>query len=58
MTAELREALNAVGASPFLPKVIDPVMVELQRRYSPLVTASSFMAHSLLPALPNHKLKC
>ena len=39
MTAELREALNAAGASPFLPKVIDPVMVELQRRYSPLVTA-------------------
>ena len=39
MTAELREALNAAGASPFQPKVIDPVMVELQRRYSPLVTA-------------------
>ncbi|MBS2531557.1 hypothetical protein KGQ20_02100 [Catenulispora sp. NF23] len=39
MSAELREALNAAGASPFLPKVIDPVLVELQRRYSPLVTA-------------------
>jgi hypothetical protein len=33
LTAELREALNTAGASPFLPKVIDPVLVELQRRY-------------------------
>jgi hypothetical protein len=44
VTAELREALTAAGASPFLPKVIDPVLVELQRRYSPMITA--------IPAIP------
>jgi hypothetical protein len=41
---ELREALTAAGASPFIQKVIDPVLVEMQRRYSPLLTA--------IPAIP------
>lgn len=39
MPSDLREALTAAGASPLVPKVIDPVLVELQRRYSPLVRA-------------------
>jgi hypothetical protein len=39
MPSELREALNAAGASPFLAKVIDPTLVELQRRYAPLCRA-------------------
>jgi hypothetical protein len=37
MPTELREALNAAGASALIPKVIDPVLLEYQRRYSPLV---------------------
>lgn len=37
MTSQVREALTALGASPFIQKVIDPVLVELQRRYAPLV---------------------
>lgn len=37
MPSELKEALTAAGASPLVPKVIDPVLVELQRRYSPFV---------------------
>lgn len=37
MPTELREALNAAGASALVPKVIDPVLLEYQRRYSPLV---------------------
>jgi hypothetical protein len=37
MPSELREALNAAGASALVPKIIDPVLLELQRRYSPLV---------------------
>lgn len=36
MPSELREALTAAGASALVPKVIDPVLVELQRRYAPL----------------------
>lgn len=37
MPSELREALTAAGASALVPKVIDPVLLEYQRRYSPLV---------------------
>ena len=37
--SELREALTATGASPFLPKAIDPKLLEAQRRYAPLVRA-------------------
>jgi hypothetical protein len=37
MPSQVREALTALGASPFVQKVIDPVLVELQRRYAPLV---------------------
>lgn len=36
MPSELREALTAATASALVPKFIDPVLVELQRRYSPL----------------------
>lgn len=37
--SELREALDAANASPLIAKVIQPVLVELQRRYAPLVRA-------------------
>lgn len=37
MPSELREALLAAQAAPLINKVIDPVLLELQRRYSPLV---------------------
>lgn len=37
MASELREALTAAGASPLVPKIIDPLLLEYQRRYSPLV---------------------
>jgi hypothetical protein len=33
--SELREALTAAGAAPFVPKIIDPVLVEYQRRFAP-----------------------
>jgi hypothetical protein len=33
--SEIREALTAAGASPFVPKIIDPVLVEYQRRFAP-----------------------
>jgi hypothetical protein len=39
MPSELREALTAAGASALLAKVIDPTLVELQRRYAPLCRA-------------------
>jgi hypothetical protein len=39
MPSELREALTAAQASPLIPKIIDPVLLEYQRRYSPLVRA-------------------
>lgn len=39
MSSELREALTAVGAGPLITKIIDPVLLEYQRRYSPLVRA-------------------
>jgi hypothetical protein len=35
MSSELREALTAAGAQPFVPKIIDPVLVEYQRRFAP-----------------------
>jgi hypothetical protein len=37
MPSELREALTANAAGALIPKIIDPVLLELQRRYSPLV---------------------
>lgn len=37
VTSELREALNAAGAGALIPKIIDPILLEYQRRYSPLV---------------------
>jgi hypothetical protein len=35
MSSELREALTAAGAAPFVPKIIDSVLVEYQRRFAP-----------------------
>jgi hypothetical protein len=37
MGSELREALTAAGASALVPKIISPMLLEYQRRYSPLV---------------------
>jgi hypothetical protein len=37
MPSELREALTAAGASALVPKIISPLLLEYQRRYSPLV---------------------
>ncbi|MEV4438514.1 phage major capsid protein [Streptomyces sp. NPDC049577] len=37
--AELREALTAAGAAPLVPTIIDPMLLEYQRRYAPLVRA-------------------
>jgi len=34
--SELREALTAAGASALIPKIIDPILVEYQRRFAPL----------------------
>jgi hypothetical protein len=39
MPSELREALTAAGASALVPKIIDPILVEYQRRYAPLCRA-------------------
>jgi hypothetical protein len=39
MSAELREALTAAGASALVQKVIDPNLFERIRRYSPLIDA-------------------
>lgn len=36
---ELREALTAAGAAPLVNKIIDPMLLEYQRRYAPLVRA-------------------
>ncbi|MFE9844678.1 SU10 major capsid protein [Streptomyces goshikiensis] len=36
---ELREALTAAGAAPLINTIIDPMLLEYQRRYSPLVRA-------------------
>lgn len=35
-TGDLREALTAAGAAPLINKIIDPMLLEYQRRYSPL----------------------
>lgn len=37
--AQLREALDAVGAGALIPKIIDPMLLEYQRRYVPLTRA-------------------
>lgn len=39
MPSELREALNAATASALVPKIIDPLLLEYQRRYSPVLRA-------------------
>ncbi len=39
MPSELREALSAAGAGALIAKVIDPLLLEYQRRYAPLVRA-------------------
>jgi hypothetical protein len=39
MPSELREALTAATASAFVPRIIDPLLLEYQRRYSPVVRA-------------------
>ncbi|MER6778493.1 MULTISPECIES: hypothetical protein [unclassified Streptomyces] len=36
---ELREALTAAGAAPLINTIIDPMLLEYQRRYAPLVRA-------------------
>lgn len=37
--AELREALTAAGAAPLVNTIVDPMLLEYQRRYAPLVRA-------------------
>lgn len=39
--SEIREALTAAGAQPFVPKIIDPLLVEYQRRFAPWCRAIS-----------------
>ena len=39
MTGDLREALTAAGAAPLVPTIVDPMLLEYQRRYAPLVRA-------------------
>jgi hypothetical protein len=39
MNTDLREALTAAGASPLVPTIVDPMLLEYQRRYAPLVRA-------------------
>lgn len=39
MPSELREALNAATASALVPKIIDTLLLEYQRRYSPVIRA-------------------
>ena len=39
MPSELREALTVSGVGALLPKIIDPLLLEYQRRYTPLVRA-------------------
>lgn len=43
--SEIREALTAAGASPFVPKLIDPVLVEYQRRFAPWCRAVPTKRH-------------
>lgn len=40
MPSELREALTAANASALIPKIIDPILLEYQRRYAPLVVST------------------
>ena len=40
MNRQLQEALTAAGVNALVPKIIDPMLLELQRRYSPLVRAT------------------
>jgi hypothetical protein len=37
--SDLREALTAAGASQLVPTIVDPMLLEYQRRYAPLVRA-------------------
>lgn len=39
MSTEIREALTAAGAAAGVPKIIDPMLLEYQRRYSPYTRA-------------------
>jgi hypothetical protein len=39
VSTHTREALDAVGGGAFVQKIIDPVVVDIQRRYSPLLAA-------------------
>lgn len=39
IASDLREALTAAGASPLVPKLISPLLTELQRRYNPFIAA-------------------
>jgi hypothetical protein len=39
MPSELREALTVSGVGALIPKIIDPLLLEYMRRYSPLVRA-------------------
>ena len=39
MSNDLQEALTAAGAAALVQKQIDPVLLEYQRRYAPLVRA-------------------
>lgn len=39
MTGDLREALTAAGAAPLVQTIVDPMLLEYQRRYAPLVRA-------------------
>jgi len=39
MANDLEEALTAAGAAALVQKQIDPVLLEYQRRYAPLVRA-------------------
>jgi hypothetical protein len=40
MSRDVQEALNAAGVGALIPKIIDPMLLELQRRYSPLVRST------------------
>jgi hypothetical protein len=46
MPTELQEALTAAGASALIQKIIDPVLLEYERRYSPLVRALPDRKHT------------
>jgi len=46
MTTHTREALDAVGAAPLVQKIIDPMILEYQRRFSLLVRSITSRKHS------------